>query len=64
MVQTKKLSLADLKVKASTIESSDVLEKIQGGMASDCHSPKGFWDSVKSYLKQCVDAPDIHPMTW
>ncbi|MBB5619558.1 hypothetical protein HDE69_000594 [Pedobacter cryoconitis] len=55
MVQTKKLSLAELKLKASTIEGNEVLEKIQGGVSSDCHSPKSKMDQIEDRFYQQVD---------
>lgn len=59
---TKRLSLAELKEKANTIEKSEALESVQGGNAlGDCH---GWWGQAGKYLQKCINAPDIHPMNW
>ncbi|GEM_PF-5465260 len=54
-VEVRRLSLAELKVKANAIEKGEILEKVQGGGWSDCHGATGgigkWWrgdaDSIK-----------------
>ena len=41
MEQVKKLSLAELKEKANTIDKGEAMEKIQGGDWADCHGKAG-----------------------
>lgn len=41
MEQVKKLTLAELKAKANSIEQNEALEKIQGGGFNDCHGRSG-----------------------
>ena len=44
-----RLSLDAFKEKANQIETSEVLEKVQGGNLMDCH---GFWGRVGKAMKQ------------
>lgn len=47
-MQNKKLSLAELKEKAKTIENEKVLEKVQGGGWNDCH---GFLGGLGKFVR-------------
>ncbi|MDC9722983.1 MAG: hypothetical protein PSN34_09465 [Urechidicola sp.] len=40
-MKNSKLSLADFKAKANQTETSEVLEKVQGGGLTDCHGESG-----------------------
>ena len=42
-MKNSRLSLAEFKTKAENVNTSEVLEKVQGGDLSDCH---GFWGQV------------------
>ena len=51
-MKNQRLNLADFKAKAENTNSNQVLEKIQGGAASDCH---GYWGSVVKSLKHGLE---------
>jgi hypothetical protein len=48
MVETKKLSLEELKQKAGSIQKGEAVEKITGGDWSDCH---GYWGQLHKVIR-------------
>ncbi len=55
----KRLSLEAFKAKAENVNTSDVLEKVQGGDWSDCHGCDGTWAKIKDYLGSCLEKGEI-----